>query len=102
MRLSLVLAAIFSSLFITGCVGTPPVREYNLTATAMKAARSAQAQRHANGYFTKAEDYYRQAEKHYADREYDRAKQQFRQAKLFAERAENLAVLKKATSGEGN
>lgn len=102
MRLSLVLAAIFLSLSITGCVGSPPVREYNLTSTAMKAARAADAQRYANGYYTKAEDYFRQAQTYYADREYDRARQQFRQAKLFAERAENLAVLKKASSGEGN
>lgn len=102
MKLSLGLAAILFAFSIAGCVGAPPVREYNLTATALKAAREADAQRHANGYFTKAEDYFRQAEKHYADREYDRARQNFRQAKLFAERAENLSVLKKAAAGEGH
>jgi hypothetical protein len=87
------------SVWLAGCVGKPPVREYNLTATAMKAAKSAGAPKFANGYFTKAEDFYRQAEASYADRDYDQAKALFRQAKLFAERAENLSVLKKSSSG---
>jgi hypothetical protein len=85
---------------LAACVGKPPVREYNLTATAMKAAKLAGAAKLANGYYTKAEDFYRQGEKYYTDREFDQAKAQFRQAKLFAERAENLSVLKKASSGE--
>jgi hypothetical protein len=88
-------------LLLAGCAGKPPIREYNLTATAMKSARAAGATKFASGYYTKAEDFYRQAEESYADRKYDQARSQFRQAKLFAERAENLSVLKKSSSGGG-
>lgn len=95
-------SGVFVAVFLSaGCVGAPPIREYNLTATAMNAAKAAGAPRLANGYYTKAEDHYRLAQQQFADREYDKAKVNFRQAKLFAERAENLSVLKKASSGEG-
>ena len=81
-------------------MGPAPVDDYNLAASAMAAARQAGAQRFATGYLAKANDYYKQAQKQYDNREYEKARLTFRQAKLFAERAENLSVLKRAQTGE--
>ena len=98
--------SIFAAVFIAavymlvGCVGAPPVQDYNLAFTAMTSAKAAGAPKFAAGYLARANDSYKLGQKYYADREYEKAQAAFRQAKLFAERAENLSALKRAQTGE--
>lgn len=87
-------------LAVSSCVGPAPVDDYNLAAAALQSAKQAGASRFASGFLTKANDYYKQALVEYDNRDYKKAQVLFRQARLFAERAENVSVIKRAQTGE--
>jgi hypothetical protein len=87
---------------LAACVGKPPIEDYILANTAMEAAKAAQAQRIAPGYFSRADDSFHRAVSEYDDRHYTRAKRDFHDAKFFAEQAENFSMLKKAETGDSN
>lgn len=88
-------------MLLGACVGPAPVQDYNLAYTALSAAQSAEAPRHAPAYWSRAQKAYRLAVKQYKDREYEKALASFKQARLFAERAENYTALKKMREGGG-
>lgn len=98
-RLIILLISLF--LFLaTGCVGLPPIEEYNIAYTSLSAARQVQASRYAPGFFSQAEEFYRQAVADYNDRRYKSALANFQRCQKFAERAENYTVLKRAEAGD--
>jgi hypothetical protein len=83
-----------------GCASPPPVESYTLARSALKAAKTAEAGRHAAADWYKAEEFYRKGEKAYKISDYGEAKIDFDKAKMYAERAENITRLKKFQSGE--
>jgi len=87
---------------LVACVGKPPNEDYTLAHTAMEAAKAAQAQQVAPGYFSRADELYHRAVSEYEDRHYTRAKDDFISAREYAEKAENYSMLKRAETGEAN
>lgn len=86
---------------LTGCVHSPPpILEYTLADTALKAAKAVQAVRYAPGHWHEAEEAYRQARILYNEREYDQALELFNRARVLAEKAENSARLIRQRNGE--
>lgn len=85
---------------MVGCVGIPPVIEYNLAKTAIDSAKENGAAQFSPGYLHKAHDQYRKGISHYDEREYDDAYDNFYAAKKDAERSENKTRLMKYKSGE--
>lgn len=100
MRLGLVLSAIFF-MACASCVHTePPMLEYTLADTALKAAKAVQAVRYSPGNWHEAEEAYRQARILYNEREYEQAAELFNKARIAAEKAENSARLIRMRNGE--
>ena len=77
----------------------PPISEYNLARTAVEAAQEAKAQLHAPAYWSRAERALHRAEEQYKLGKYKEAQALFKEAKLFAERAENSAAIKRLKEG---
>lgn len=78
----------------------PPLLEFTLADTALKAAKSVQAVRYSPGHWYEAEESYRQAKILYSEREYEQARDLFNKARLAAEKAENSARLMRQRNGE--
>lgn len=90
-----------SSLGLIGCVHIdPPILEYTLADTAIKAAKAVQAVRYSPGHWHEAEEAYRQARILYTEREYEQAIDLFNKARVAAEKAENSARLIRLRNGE--
>lgn len=87
--------------FCLGCVTVPPRIDYTLARSAIQSAKAVQAERHSPGFWTKADEYFRTAEEHFGKEKYDSAKKLFKLARLYAERAENIARIKKFKNGDG-
>ena len=87
-------------LSLVACVGKPPLSEFSLARSAVRAARDADAARFAPGYWHKAMNTYRQAQRYYKNKENELAKQYFDRARIYAERAENAAQLARATGDD--
>ena len=86
---------------IVGCLHvSPPLLEYTLAETAIKAAKAVQAVRYSPGYWHEAEESYRQARILYNEREYEQAIDLFNKARAAAEKAENSARLIRLRNGE--
>lgn len=93
------LGAIYLS--TAGCVHVaPPILEYTLADTAIKAAKAVQAVRYSPGHWHEAEEAYRQARILYNEREYEQAVGLFNKARVAAEKAENSARLIRLRNGE--
>ena len=88
-------------LYLGACVGTPPYKELNLAQTAMDSARAVEAPELTPGLWLKAEEEYRRAMLLYQDRDYDNARTASKRAQKYAEKAENVTLLKKFKSGGG-
>ena len=88
------------SLFLIGCVGPAPIRDYNLAHTAIQAAKKAGAANYAPTALTSATNNFQEAEEKYKIREYEKAKRLFKTARRFAEKAENKTRIKKFKTGE--
>lgn len=87
--------------FLSACAtNTPPLEDYVLADTAIKAAKSVQAVRYASNVWHQAEEYYRQARILYKEREYVEAKELFILARKTAEKAENTARVIRQKNGE--
>ena len=87
--------------FVTGCqTNKAPVLEYTIAFTAIKAAQKVGAARLAPGYWNKAQQFYQKGQRHYKKREYHLSSEAFRQASLHAEKAEEVARIKKTQSGD--
>ncbi|MCB0412041.1 MAG: DUF4398 domain-containing protein [Bdellovibrionales bacterium] len=82
------------------CAAPAPVESYTLARSALEFAKASDASRFASKYFLSAEDYYRKGEAAYKGRDFASAKTFFDSARVQAEKAENLARLKKFKSGE--
>ncbi len=78
----------------------PPILEYTLADTAIKAAKAVQAVRYSPGHWHEAEEAYRQARILYNEREYEQAIDLFNKARVAAEKAENSARLIRLRNGE--
>ena len=78
----------------------PPILEFTLADTALKAAKNVQAVRYSPGYWYEAEESYRQAKILYNEREYEQARDLFNKARIAAEKAENSARLMRLRNGE--
>jgi hypothetical protein len=88
-------------LSLTACVHIPPpLLEYTLADTAIKAAKAVQAVRYSPGLWHEAEESYRQARILYNEREYEQAKDLFTKARVAAERAETSARVTRIRNGE--
>lgn len=88
------------SLFIVGCVGPAPKRDYNLANTAIKAAKISGAANYAPAALNSATNYFQQAEEKYKIKKYEEAKRLFKAARMQAEKAENQTRVKKFKTGE--
>ena len=66
-----------------------------MAAEALWAAKQAQADSFAQGPYRKAEDFYVKAKSQYRQKFFDRAKQMAILAKIYAEKAEEMAMVKK-------
>lgn len=92
---------IFFLICTFGCVHIPPpILEYTLAETAIKAAKSVQAVRYSPGHWHEAEELYRQARILFNEREYEQAIDLFNRARVAAEKAENSARLIRLRNGE--
>lgn len=99
-KLGVVLLATLLMAF-AGCVHVdPPILEYTLADTAIKAAKAVQAVRYAPSNWHEAEEAYRQARILYNEREYEQAIDLFNKARVAAEKAENSARLTRMRNGE--
>ncbi|MEQ1722721.1 MAG: DUF4398 domain-containing protein [Pseudobdellovibrio sp.] len=88
-------------LSLVGCVHfDPPLLEYTLADTAIKAAKAVQAVRYSPGNWHEAEEAYRQGRILYNEREYEQAIDLFNKARIAAEKAENSARLIRMRNGE--
>ena len=86
--------------FIAGCqTNSALVLDYTIAFTAIEAAEKASAMQLAPGYWNRAQQFYQKGQMHYKKREYDLSSEAFRQATLYAERAEDMARVKKVQSG---
>ena len=86
---------------LSGCAHVePPLLDYTLAETAIKAAQAVQAVRYSPGHWHEAEETYRQARILYNEREYEQAKELFNKARLAAEKAENSSRLIRLRNGE--
>lgn len=85
---------------LLGCVGNPPNEDYALAYVAMEAAKGAGASKFASGYWNKCLTAYGEAEQQFEDRRYSDARALFNKARVYAEKAENSARLKRLRSGE--
>jgi len=95
---AIILVFVLSAL---GCVTiAPPLLEYTLADTAIKAAKAIQAVRYSPGYWYEAEEAYRQGKILYGEREYEQAKDLFIKARIAAEKSENSARLIRLRNGE--
>ncbi|OFZ17840.1 MAG: hypothetical protein A2Z20_05670 [Bdellovibrionales bacterium RBG_16_40_8] len=83
------------------CVGPAPKEDSVLAYASIEAAKAAQAQRFAPGFYAQAEEHYRQAFVDYEERRYREAREHFIQSRQFAEKAENYTILKRAETGDG-
>lgn len=79
---------------------SPPILEYTLADTAIKAAREVQAVRYSPGHWHEAEESFRQARILYNERDYEQAANLFNKAREAAEKAENSARLIRLRNGE--
>ena len=85
----------------TSCVHiAPPILDYTLADTAIKAAKNVQAVRYSPGFWYEAEEAYRQAKILYNEREYEQARDLFIKARVAAEKSENSARLIRLRNGE--
>jgi hypothetical protein len=85
----------------SGCVTiAPPILEYTLADTAIKAAKAVQAVRYSPGHWYEAEEAFRQARILFNEREYEQARDLFNRARKAAEKSENSARLIRQKSGE--
>jgi hypothetical protein len=89
----------FCFLGLLGCVGSPPVEEYNLARAAHDAASEAESSRYAQGLWYKADDAYKNAIRLYKDRKNNEAREEFNNARELLEKAENAARLSRIQSG---
>lgn len=87
------------ALFVFGCAGPKPHKEYSMAYTSLRAAEMAQASRYSPGYWSKAERLYREGKHAYEQNLNAEAKELFLQAQRYAERAENVTRLRKFKSG---
>ena len=85
---------------LIGCqTGNPPILEYTMARTAIQAAQKANAEQLAPGYWTRTQQFYQKGQMHYNKKEYRLSSEAFRQTYLYAEKAENVARIKKMKSG---
>jgi outer membrane biogenesis lipoprotein LolB len=82
-------------LLLAGCASTLPHEEMAIAETAIRAARQAEANIYATRPFQEAEKALRSAKRAFKLREFEYAKEFAVKARLAAEKAENIAVLKK-------
>lgn len=78
----------------------PPILEFTLADTALKAAKAVQAVRYSPGHWYEAEEAFRQAKILYNEREYEQARDLFNKARVAAEKSENSARLMRLRNGE--
>lgn len=84
-----------------GCATEPPVVEYTLARTAIRAAQEYESARYAPGFWHDAEEAYRRGEEFFRKENFAEAKEEFLLAKTFAEKSENTARLMRFKAGEG-
>lgn len=85
----------------SGCVHIPPpLLEYTLADTAIKAAQNVQAVRYAPDSWNEARESFRQAQILYNEREYEQARDLFNKARAAAEKSETAARLIRQRNGE--
>lgn len=98
----IIFAAVLGLLaFVTGCAHVePPLLQYTLADTAIKAAKAVSAVRYSPGHWHEAEETFRQAKILYNEREYELAAELFDKARIAAEKAENSARLIRLRDGE--
>lgn len=99
--MKLIFSLFFFLIFLSACVGNPPVMEYNYANTALESAKRSGAAQYSPGYWHKAETEYRRAQALYKLKEYKSAFASFGRTVKYAEKAENYTRLKKFQSGEG-
>ena len=85
---------------LTSCVGPQPISEFTLADAALSAALRYGAPRLAPKPWYEAERYYRRGVRLFKENFRRKARAHFIQARKYAEKAENLARIKKFQSGD--
>lgn len=85
---------------LVACASKPPIEDYTLARSAIKAAENVQASRYSAGNWHKAQSAYQRGVRYFNKDNFDDAKKYFIKARLYAERAENRARLSRFRSGE--
>lgn len=94
------LVTTFSLLLFVGCVGLPPVKEYNFAHYAIQSAQGAGASKYTPGVLNQAEETYQTALRLYENRQYEEAKEMFEKSRRLAEKSELKTRIKKFDLGE--
>jgi hypothetical protein len=87
-------------LFLVGCVTSAPTKEYALARTSLLSAKDVGGARYAPAYWHQAEETYREGVLLFDQEKFSAAQQKFEQARFYSEKAENVARIEKAKSGE--
>ncbi len=93
------LSLVFSFLLLS-CASNPPLLEYTIARTSLQSAKQIESARFAASYWHQASEYYRAGVAAFNDKDYSKAKEFFDKAVYNAEKAENLARLKRLKTGE--
>lgn len=93
---TLVITFLLITLGACGLATTRPKYEMAMAQTAFLAARDANAQTLAPGFFRKAEFYYLKAKSSYKRKNFNKAQQYATLSQKFSEKAEAVAIRKKA------
>lgn len=93
---NLLLTFLIISISACGLTTTRPKFEMAMAQTAFLAAREANAQTLAPGFFRKAEFYYLKAKSSYKRKSFNKAQQYATLSQKFSEKAEAVAIRKKA------
>ncbi len=86
-------------LSLGGCVSPPPDEDFALAEAAVLAAKEAKADQLAPEWYQKAEEKLSRARRAKEAKEFDLAKKLSQQSRSFAEKAEEISILKAEKGG---
>jgi hypothetical protein len=96
MKLNTIILSLIFVLSACGIATTRPKLEMHMAQSAFMAAKDADAEKHSPRLYRKAEYYYLKAKSSYRRKYFNKAKQYAIASKSYAEKAEYVAIRKKA------
>lgn len=87
--------------FLVACANPGPAQqEYNLSETALRAARDSEAKRYSPKVYSQARRYMRKAKKAFEEKNFSQATEYFKKSRYYSEKAENVSRVKMFKQGD--